>query len=85
MRTIVIVIALVALVAGCMSREQRLARDRTTCTGYGYQVGTDAFADCVQGQGVRRAAAFRRANKSVQDWVDADRRRIDALNRSIRR
>ena len=61
LRTIVIVIALAALVAGCMSREQLLAGDRATCADSGHQVGTDAFAACVQGHDTRRAAGQRRA------------------------
>ena len=85
MRTIVIVIVLAALVAGCMSREQRAARDRATCADYGYQVGTDAFADCVQGQDTRRAAGQRRAIRDAQDWVRRDQERIDALNRGVGR
>ena len=36
--------------AGCMTPEERLANWQAWCDHYGFERGTDAFAQCVQSQ-----------------------------------
>lgn len=50
---------------------ERAAKDAEVCTGYGFKVGTDAYAQCLQNRDDQRradqrtaAAAATRANQS---------------------
>ena len=50
MRTIVLTLCAVPVLAGlagCASAEQKLAADQATCESYGFNRGTDAFANCL--------------------------------------
>ncbi|PKH23642.1 hypothetical protein CIG19_09430 [Enterobacterales bacterium CwR94] len=38
----------VLLVAGCVSPEQQLSIDKSQCEKFGYQPGTDKYADCLK-------------------------------------
>jgi hypothetical protein len=57
MRAVLIVLLL--LVAGCATREERLAGFRNECSAYGYVTGTTQFADCVMGLADRDRARRR--------------------------
>ena len=39
-------LALMSL-AGCASREQIVAQHRSKCEGYGFEAGSEAFANCL--------------------------------------
>lgn len=60
----VVVLALCAPLAGCetVSPQQQHASDQNTCASYGYQPGTDKFADCMMATAHRREDA-----KTAQD------------------
>ncbi len=50
MRTFVLTLCAVPVLAGltgCVSAEQQLAADQATCESYGFNRGTDAFANCM--------------------------------------
>lgn len=42
---------------GCVSQQDKIAADQQTCSAYGYQRGTNAFAICMQTEQQRRDAA----------------------------
>jgi hypothetical protein len=41
-------VLLALALASCISPEELLREDEATCSGYGFQPGTDAFATCLQ-------------------------------------
>ena len=50
MRTIVLALCavpVIASLAACATAEQQLAEDQATCESYGFNRGTDAFANCL--------------------------------------
>ena len=47
MRAFLVVIVCAAL-AGCVSPAERLAQESDQCTAYGYKLGSQPFADCMQ-------------------------------------
>ncbi|MBM3507175.1 MAG: hypothetical protein FJX64_05530 [Alphaproteobacteria bacterium] len=47
MRTMVIALCAAAGLAACTTPEQQLAADQATCASYGFNRGTDAFANCL--------------------------------------
>lgn len=47
----------ISMLAGCASPEEIAAKDRQTCSGYGFAVGTDAFANCMMHADLRRQQA----------------------------
>lgn len=51
-------ILIALMLAGCATQEQRLARDQARCEGYGFQWGTDAFANCMYDINRQRDAAM---------------------------
>jgi hypothetical protein len=57
-------IGLVALLAGCVSPEELRAHDEAVCAGYGFRLGTDDFATCLQ----RESLARRYASPPVYYW-----------------
>ena len=40
--------------ASCVSPEEFRREDEATCTGYGFDPGTDAFASCLQKESLAR-------------------------------
>jgi hypothetical protein len=40
--------AICVLVAACVSPEELRRQDESTCAGYGFHPGTDAFSACLQ-------------------------------------
>lgn len=79
MRVLVAVIGVVfslSLTAcGAVTPQQQHASDESTCAGYGYQPGTDKFADCMM-----KTAQRREDSKAAQDS-----QREATRQRSIRR
>jgi hypothetical protein len=80
-----------ASLSGCMDpaqiRAEQHASDRERCTGYGYQPGTDAFADCMMRSDEKREYAEQRERQQADEkrQRDADRKarmRELALKRS---
>ena len=55
-RTLGFVLPLCALplTASCVSPEELRHEDEATCGGYGFHVGTDAFATCLQRESLAR-------------------------------
>ena len=55
-RTLGFVLPLCALplTASCVSPEELRHEDEATCAGYGFHVGTDAFATCLQRESLAR-------------------------------
>ena len=49
------VVVVVAL-ASCVSPEELHREDEATCVGYGFHLGTDAFASCLQRESLARRA-----------------------------
>jgi hypothetical protein len=65
MRTILIVGAMAAMVAGCQTRQESLVDAEITCESQGFRPGTRAYRDC-------RAANYtenRRANAEASNAV----------------
>lgn len=70
-------------IAGCVSPEEQRAMDQRRCAGYGYQVGSDAFANCMMSTDQQRAAqnaADRRAADRDRAIADQERRNRDAAS-----
>jgi hypothetical protein len=59
------VLALTALLAGCMTSEQQRAADEERCRSYGFKKRNDAFAECMQ-----RIDLDRRARRRNGPYVD---------------
>lgn len=91
MKTIVATLcAAAAVLAGCAelermdaeARAQQRAQDEAQCTGFGYKMGTDAFADCMMLAQHRReqqqAEARRQAELDRQHSADMDARKAAA-------
>jgi hypothetical protein len=61
MKVLLLLAVAAVTLGGCMTAEQRLARDQQSCAGYGFRPGTEAFAQCMmnvdQGRKNRLAAA----------------------------
>ncbi|MHC1551001.1 hypothetical protein [Phyllobacterium sp. K27] len=73
-------IALVPLaVAGCVSSEDQRAMDQDKCASYGYQQGTNRFADCMMDQDQKRADDQRRTMDDLERQDRRDRRRLKDL------
>jgi len=53
------VLALVVLLAGCMTSEQRRAADEAKYRSYGFNKRNDAFAECMQRIALGRQARLR--------------------------
>ena len=71
-----LLIALVPLaLAGCVSAEDQRTTDQDKCASYGYQPGTNRFADCMMGQDRQRADDQRRTMDDLQRQDRRDRRR----------
>ena len=65
----VLVVALVALCAGCtsMSPQERRAADEAKCRSYGFTKKNDAFAECLQRIDLDRRAELR-ATPAFDPW-----------------
>ena len=60
-RNVLMVVALAALCAGCMTAEERRAADEAKCRSYGFTKKNDAFAECLQRIDLDRRAELRAA------------------------
>ena len=49
-------LSVLASTASCVSPEEIRRADETTCVGYGFHIGTDAFASCLQNESLARRA-----------------------------
>lgn len=47
MRIMILAFGAAAALAACTTPEQQLAADQATCESYGFNRGTDAFANCL--------------------------------------
>ncbi|MBE1162581.1 hypothetical protein [Dyella acidiphila] len=47
---------------------QQTAADQATCQGYGYQPGTNRFADCMMSLANRRSATLERQQRDAAQW-----------------
>ncbi len=79
---VLLIIATLLLLAGCMGRspEQRFAEAGNACTGYGFQPGTQAYAECMmrldtimQQQDYQRQMAMA---QDMQQWADSRPRTV---------
>jgi hypothetical protein len=72
-----LLVALIPLaVAGCVSPEDQQARDQDKYTSYGYQPGSNRFADCMMDRDLQRADDQRRTMESLERQDRRDRRRM---------
>ncbi|WP_157018366.1 hypothetical protein [Mesorhizobium xinjiangense] len=55
------VLLVAAVLAGCVTAEERRAEDEENCRSFGFRPGTDAFADCLLSLELDRRAASRAA------------------------
>jgi hypothetical protein len=55
--TFALAISAFAVEASCVSREELRRQDEAVCTGYGFQPGTNDFADCLQRESLARLYA----------------------------
>lgn len=80
MRVLVAVVgvALCASLAGCetVTPQQQHASDQDTCASYGYQPGTDKFADCMM------STAHRREDSKTAQDNQRDRTRLQSIKRN---
>ncbi|MDI3306836.1 MAG: hypothetical protein QJR07_07000 [Acetobacteraceae bacterium] len=53
------------MLSGCVSEEQIAADDRAKCQSYGFQPGTDGFANCMMQRESARWAAIAEGFRSV--------------------
>lgn len=68
-------LALVVLLAGCMTAEERRAADEERCRSYGFKQRNDAFAECMQ-----RIDLARRARFDNRPYVDTFQPRVIVVN-----
>jgi hypothetical protein len=48
MKSILLMTAFAGSLSACgLSRQDLLARDRQDCAGFGYQIGSPSYADCL--------------------------------------
>lgn len=60
-----LLVAVAALVGGCMTAEERRAADEAKCRSYGFTKRNDAFAECMQRIDLDRGA---NARASLYDY-----------------
>ncbi|GLQ99392.1 hypothetical protein [Dyella mobilis] len=60
------------ILAGCAvdtrPSPQQTAADQTTCQGYGYQPGTNRFADCMMSLANRRSDSLEKQQRDAAQW-----------------
>ncbi|MCQ4632028.1 hypothetical protein GB927_018395 [Shinella sp. CPCC 100929] len=54
--------------AGCQTAAEVRANDENRCRSYGFRMGTDAFAECLQRIDLDRRADFRAARMESPLW-----------------
>jgi len=47
LRLLILLFGLSSVLAGCMTTEEIQMRNSSKCSGYGFKVGTNAFAQCM--------------------------------------
>lgn len=72
---LLLVLAPLAL-AGCVSADDQRAADQNKCASYGYEPGTDRFADCMMTQDNQRANDQQRTMDSLERQDRRDRQRM---------
>jgi hypothetical protein len=67
LRNIALAAVLAVAVAGCSTTTpaERLAANQGTCVGYGFKVGTDAYATCMMQMDIEDKADDRRRRVAV--------------------
>ncbi|MCR6650566.1 MAG: hypothetical protein NVV73_03220 [Cellvibrionaceae bacterium] len=65
-------------VAGCVSTEDQRAMDQDKCSSFGFQMGTDAFANCMMQQNAQRDEDERRSLDRIEAQERRDRERREA-------
>jgi hypothetical protein len=74
-----LLIALVPLaVAGCISAEDQRAMDQDKCSSFGFQPGTNSFANCMMEQSSQREADEQRSLDRIEAQEQRDRDRKQA-------
>ncbi|OHV83718.1 hypothetical protein [Rhizobium sp. LCM 4573] len=77
-KTTYLFIALIPLAAaGCVSAKDQRAADQDKCASYGYQPGTNRFADCMRDQDWQRQDDQRRTMDDLERQERRDQRRTD--------
>lgn len=66
-------------IAGCVSAEDQRTADQEKCASYGYQPGTEGFANCMMSQDFNRDDDQRRTMESLERQDRRDRRRVEKL------
>ncbi|WP_341705416.1 hypothetical protein [Ferrovibrio sp.] len=67
MKRLLICAAAATLLSGCMlDRETRMAKHQETCAGYGFPLGTTAFAQCMQNEETNWQARHTAAMNQLQ-------------------
>ncbi|MWV22147.1 hypothetical protein FVE89_09055 [Methylobacterium sp. 2A] len=64
--------------AACVTPQERHAMDQNQCYGFGFEPGTDAFAQCMMGLHQDRAAAAAASNRYWQAQLAEQNRRREA-------
>jgi len=67
------------MISGCAELEaQQRAADQAQCQGYGYQPGTDQFANCMMATQQQRVAAWHEADRQANEnkQREADRQAL---------
>lgn len=77
---------LTCLLAGCaagLTPEQRRAADQQTCAGYGFQPGSESFANCMMQTAQRRQDAAQRAQQAQRNQqMQSDYIRMMSIQRN---
>jgi len=47
MKRLMVIAGLLVAISGCMSTEELRKQDAAKCSGYGFRVGTNQFAQCM--------------------------------------
>ncbi|MGT2480945.1 hypothetical protein ACU4GR_23845 [Methylobacterium oryzae CBMB20] len=69
--------------AACVTPQERHAMDQDQCYAFGFEPGTDGFAECMMGLHQERAAAQASRDLSWQARVAEQNRRREAAARSL--
>lgn len=66
------------VMAGCVSAEDQRAMDQDRCNSFGFQLGTDAFANCMMQQSALRDEDEQRSLDRIEAQERRDRERREA-------
>lgn len=68
---VLVMLGISASLTGCVDTRpspQQTAQDQATCQGYGYQPGSDRFADCMMSQANRRSDQLDKQQRDAARW-----------------